>query len=134
MSTGTALPSGYVLAPLVSFTEVVTDATANTNSTQDDDTARLQTLFTLDAEVLKTQLVNWVKAGGRGQEVVWSQSFTSSSYLCKDGRYRFGTQYIFYCLSTNGAGFQATLNTLFPGLNPRYYLSNGNFYIAVSLS
>ena len=134
MSTGTALPSGYVLGPLVSFTDVITDASANTNSTQDADIARLQTLFTLDAQTLKTQLINWTKKGGRGQEVVWSQPFTSSPYLCKDGRYRFGIPYIFYCLNTNGASFQASLNIMFPGLNPRYYLSNDNFYVAVSLS
>ena len=116
MSTGPNFPSGYTLKPLVSMADIASSANISSISSQVADTARLQTLFSMDPEVLKTQIVEWINLGAPSEKILWTQSFPQPQYLTLNGQYLQRMRYILTCLNMTRPELQSTVAALFPGL------------------
>jgi hypothetical protein len=133
MSTGPNLPAGYTIGPLVSLADIVSSANLSTISSQVADTARLHTLFTMNPEVLKTQIVEWINSGATGEKILWSQPFPQPRYLTMDGQYIARMRYILACLNMTKQSFQESLTVMFPGLNVGFEVRDDVFIVFIRL-
>jgi hypothetical protein len=131
-ATGTSpnLPTGYTgPAPVISMEELL--AVHNTPSKEQQDTARFQTMFTIDAAHLRQSLLRWAAAGYQPNYMVWS-SPSSGVVQCLDGKTRSGMGYLEYCMNMSRAEMLAQLQTMLPGLNVVLQLSRGVISVTVT--
>ena len=133
MSTGPNFPSGYTLKPLVSMADIFSSANISSISSQVEDTARLQTLFSMDPEVLKAQIVEWINSGAIGEKIVWSQPFPQPRYRCLSGEYLPRMRYILTCLNVTKQTLQDSLTTMFPGLRAGFEVRDNVLIVFIRL-